>query len=558
MRTPSTRAALALLAALGCSPTAEEPVSAGGQAPEPRASLQGTLTYSGPPPSCDADGEVKGLALLSLFEQANPPPPQGAGLPVSLLLVPGDALFRAPDDCRRPGDARTLARSAAFTWPAISLDPPRGTGPAAYRVLGTWDDDRNMNPLYTVRASPTRGDVVGGALEGPLDAPTLASIQVGPSSRYPEGQVLRGVTVTLAVPVTTELPVARLRPGTRPLSSEAAFPLAFDRQAMEAGLLERTPAGLQLPDLTEPRYAQALQAAGLDLSPDPVARAWYVEPLDLDGDGAPDPHPVLGALAAIPRLSPVVAFQRARTVAEQAAGVPSVLILAHPVADVAVKARDLDLAVAPLAVVQLDPEDPACAVPYAAPGNVTLLYESAGAVCTELPTGRYDVNVVHGLAGARAIPTSTATSETGAALLGGQPSGQFWVIPNELGPPDTRYDPLSRNQLDPPGAATTLTLAEQGDEGRFVVTDPDPSDDRASERAACKQAYDPVANTTRAIRFVPVDAPCCARVRHLCGLPLCPSRDLGDGLGAIRELERLGEDGKATCMPFELPPSCCP
>jgi hypothetical protein len=141
--------------------------------------------------------------------------------------------------------------------------------------------------------------------------------------------------------------------------------------------------------------------------------------------------------------------------------------------------------------------DPACAVPYAAPGNITLLYEGARAVCTELPTGRYSVNVVHGLAGAAPVPTSTAASATGVTLAGGQPSGQFWIIPNELGPPDTRYDPAARDQLNPPGSTETLTLDEQGDGGRFLVTDLEPSDDLPSARPTCQQALDPLAGTVR-------------------------------------------------------------
>lgn len=542
---------------VGCGPTADDLLSAGGQAPHARASLLGTLTYSGPAPTCDADGQVKGLALLSLFLRSNPPPPEGAGLPVSLLLIPGEALFRSPEDCRRPGDTRVLARSASFTWPGVPLDPPSGSGPATYRILGVWDDDRNLNPLYLVRASPTFGDLAGGALEGPLTAPVLADVQVGPTSAYPAGQVLNGVAVTVAAPVSTELPVAHLTAGTQALTSEATFPLAFERAGMEAGLLAQTDVGLALPDLSGVRYAKALAAAGLGtLTTDPVARAWYVQPLDLDADGVPDPHPVLGALAGVPRLAPVVAFQRARTPAEVAVGIPTVTLLANPVASQEVLHGDLPLVVPPLAVLQLG-ADPACAVPYAAPGNITLLYEGARAVCTELPTGRYSVNVVHGLAGAAPVPTSTAASATGVTLAGGQPSGQFWIIPNELGPPDTRYDPAARDQLNPPGSTETLTLDEQGDGGRFLVTDLEPSDDLPSARPTCQQALDPLAGTVRPIQFAPVAATCCAAVRPLCGLPLCPARDLGEGRGSVRELDRLGEDGKATCVPFELPPGCC-
>lgn len=551
---------LSVSAVLACNPTLDDPVSEGGLAPDPVATLRGTLTYSGLPPTCDADGNVQGLALLSLFSTANPPPPNGSGLPASLLLVRGDRLFRAPGDCRRAQDTRSITRSVDFTWPGVPLDSPRG-GAASYTITGTWDDDRNLNPLFTARASPTLGDTLGGAFEGDLSAPSQSILRVGPSIEHPNGQVLNGVAVTLLAPVVTELPVSRLTGDTADLDSAATLPPAFDRAGLEAGLRMQTEVGLELVDLQSTEYAATMEAAGLDLSSDPVARAWYVRPLDIDGNGETDPHPILGPLVGAPRLSPVVVLLRARTPAEVAAGVPNVLLLGHPLSARPVQPKTVDLAVPPVAVVQLDPLDPACAVPYAAPGNLTLAYEAAGAVCTELPTGAYDVNVLHGFAGATPVPTSTQASPSGFDLAGGQFSGQFWIVPNELGPPDTRYDPAAVNQLDPPDASESRVRPEQGPAGRFFVTDADPNDDPGSARPGCQQALDPVQGIMRPIRFAPVSGNCCARVAHLCGLPLCPAQAAEDGAaegsGMVRQMQALGEDGKATCVPFEMPPSCC-
>ena len=537
-----------------CSPTADDTMAEGGQGPNPTASLRGTITYTGLAPTCDAEGVVQGLVLLTLFSTANPPLPLGGGFPVSLLLVPGTDLFR-PSDCRQPGDPRLMTRTTAFTWPSIPMDGPGGQA-ATYTIAAIWDDDRNLNPLYRVRSSPTAGDAVGGAFDNPLVAPTQTVVQVGPSSEMPDGQVLQGVSIALGLPVNTEVPLTRLSTSTRPLNSESVVPLALDQMSLDQGLLAQTDAALVLPDLTEPAYTVALDAAGLSLAIEPVARAWYIDPLDLDADGATDLHPILGTILGTPWLAPATVLVRARTLAEQQAGVPDVVFFPHAIADRAVKANRVGLGVPPIAVVQLDSRNPACGIPYAAPGNLALVYEGAAAVCTELPTGAYDVLVVHGRAGATPMMAPPETSETGVQLVGGQFAGQVWSIPNELGPPDTRYDPQAVNQLDPDGATTSITLADQGPEGRFFVIDADPAGGLPSARLECQQALDPTMGI-RPIQFVDVPAECCAAVAHLCGLPLCPARALPDNLGDVRELDTLEPDGAPACVPFEMPPSCC-
>lgn len=536
-------------------------MSDGGQAPQPRASFLGTLTYVGPPPTC-SDGRIaEGIALLTLFSERALPPPEGAGRPVSLQLIHGDEIFREEVDCRKsPTDNRIISRSVPFAWPAIPLDGPLG-GPADYRILALWDDDRDFNPLYLVRSSATRGDIVGGAFEGPLNALVPTKIRVGPASEFQNGQVVRGISVTIAVPVSTEIPLFKLREGTKPLDSEATWPLAFDRPTIEAGVYAMTEAGLVLPDVEAEPYSETLKIAGLEVDNDPIARAWYTHTMDLNGDGEPDPHPIFGPVAGIQSLFPVVALQRARTPAEVQAGVPNVVILPNPRPQRSVQATEVDLLVPPMAVVQLNPLDARCNVPYAAPGNVTLVYESAGATCSELPTGVYDITVVHGFAGAIPEAVTSSRSDTGFDLVGGQPSGQFWTIPNELGPPDLRYNPAALNQLDPVGAEpddpNSAAIPEQGHDGRFIVSDLDPDPDLPSKRPECSQAFDPLLMTVRPIIFGSVPAECCLPIKSLCGLPLCASRELPNGAGSIREMESVNEAGNATCTPFEMPPSCC-
>lgn len=541
--------------AAGCEPTAEDLVDEGGQAPSPTATLRGVLTYSGPAPSCDANGVVQGVALLSLFSTLAPPPPQGSGQPITLLLIRGPELFRNGTDCRTGDDIPVITRSAEFTWPGIPLDG-LGGGPGTYVLLATWDDDRNFNPLFRVRSSPTLGDLVGGATEDPAIDPAQTVIEVGPAANFPHGQVVDGVTVAIVVPVTTEVPLTRLSTTTRPLDSVAPLPLTFDPDELLRQILALTDTALTLPDVNAEPYSSALEVAGLDLATDPVSRAWYLQTIDLDADGAPDLHPVLGPVLQIPALTPIVAFSRARTPAEVAAQIPEVLLFGQPVETRSVKADRVSIAVPPVAIVNWNPLVEDCAIPYVPPGNIKQAYEGRPVVCTELPAGVYDVNVVHGLAGARPAPAGPDVSETGQQLVGGLFSGQLWTIPNELGPADPRYSQLI-NQLDAPGAEETLTIAEQGPAGRFLVIDSDPTDDLPSERPTCLSAFDAISGSPAAIDFEDMPRECCSVAVQFCGLPLCPVRVLEDGRGAVRELTMLTDDGRPTCVPFEVPPSCC-
>ncbi len=448
-----------------------------------------------------------------------------------------------------------ISRSAPFAWPNIPLDRVRGTGPAKYIVLASWDDDGNFHPLFKTRSTATQGDLIGGALDGMQQA----VIEVGPSSVHPNGQVVDNIAVTILLPVMTEMPVSHLGSQTQPLTSEAIFPRTFDPAVMEESLHSMTSATLEFPDLSSPQYSSALDVAGLDLNNDPLARGIYVKTLDGNGDGTPDPHPVLGPVAGLPLLTPAVVMQRARTPAEIQAAIPEVIILSNPRSGQEVRKDSLQLLVPPAAVVQLDPFNPSCQVAYAAPGNPTLAFEAAPSACAELPTGAYNVNVVHGLAGAQPTMTSSAVSQTGLDLLGGQFAGQIWQIPNELGPPDSYFDPTAKNHIDPPNnTGASLTIPEQGPAGRFWLVDSDTETGSTRENAQCSMALDPLTLQVRTINYPEIPPVCCAPVIHLCGLPLCAAKPREGAPGAIRELTQLDSSGKATCVPFEMPRGCCP
>lgn len=545
MRYDNKIPALFALALLGCEPTLE---TGDGTAPEARATLQGTLVYSGPAVGC-TDGEVRGRALLLAYSESAPPPPEGSGLPASLYFVPGAELFSSADCRASDEDRRQLTRSVSFTWPNLPLDAPFGGGPAYYRILATWDEDANLNPVYQVRSAPTANDIIGGAFDVGPNGPTPQLITVGPSADHPAGQVVKGLTVAVQAAVNTELPIARLRDATPPLSARTPLPLALNPEVLLDGLVALADTALEFPELAAEPYRTVLDVAGLDLDTSSVARAIHRGPLDLDANGQPDPHPILGPLAGIQQSTPVVIFQRARTPLEVELGLPTVLLMPYARADKEVVSGSVDLALPPIALVLLDGTE-ACAVPYAAPGNASLVYTQAGAQCAALPTGRYDVNVVHGRAGATAMAADAVRSDVGVVLAGGSLSGQFWRIPNELGPPDTRYDRFALDQLNPPGSGTDIALVEQGDAGRFVVVDGPGEVFETATSSACASAPNPLTGQVETIEPPAVPAACCAAVLHLCALPVCAAIDVDARI--IREAD------ETPCLPFELPPSCCP
>jgi hypothetical protein len=512
-------------------------------APFPSGVLEGTVLYVGPRPACSA-GRILGRVVLTLFEYDNPPPPSGSATSaLNLLIVPGSDLFYGTDDCMpsAPSDGdlqQVITRSAPFVWPEIPLDGEAGVD---YQVRGFYDSDEDFIPFFSVRNQPTRGDLAGGAVISASD-PRFQRISYGSRIEHPTGQIVSGVVVTLAAQVDTERPLFVLGETTTALSADAVLPATADPVQLFSELWALTQTELHLVSATNAAFEAALSAAGVRHSFDSLDYAWYVRSsVDADADGTPDLHPVFAA-NGMAWHSPVVILKRAGTPAEIQAGVPDVSIVAAvdplQTAVANVLSPSLRIVVPPVAVIDLDPTDRACRVPVLAPNNPPSMY--AGATdCQRLPTGRYDINVLHGIAGG--IPArdgaAPGESETGHTILGGSFAGQAWSIPNELGPADTLYEPGSGPQLP-----VDLLLESQGPSARFAVIDPSSTD---AVRDGCAAPPEPV------------PAACCAAVTHLCGLPLCAARADEDGF-VIRRLEELGDGGVAACVPFEMPASCCP
>ncbi len=401
---------------------------------------------------------------------------------------------------------------------------------------------------------PTRGDVLGGAFVDPTSpAPVYAHIPFGTIATFPKGQRVEGVTVALAAPADTERPLFSLDPDTLGLDGEATLPATSDPVAGEAALWDLTKTRLDLAPPANPKWKAALKAAKLGFDLDPSGEAWFIRPVDLNGDGQPDPHPILGP-QGVEWDTPLVIFQRARTPAEVEAGIPVVRLIGsvRPTHTLFKKViyPSLDILVPPVALVSLDPANPACTVPYIPPGNLAPLYEGQPVECQEVPSGDYDIDVFQGLAGG--TPRSgvdPATSDTGYDVSGGFFTAQTWIIPNELGPADTHYHPSAVDQLP-----QSDLLDSQGPAGRFPVFDGNPDN---GVRHDCAQAPDPTqGGTPRPVTFTPVPSKCCAAVKHLCGIRLCDAKD--DGHGHLVREAMIVDNGKPTCVPFLPPASCCP
>lgn len=599
----------------GCEPPNTDPGGdPPGSIPEISGQIEGTVLYVGQRPECQYDGEtataVRGRVILLLFNADNPPPPAGTATTAeNLLVVPGSELFGLSDCLPAAPSPEELAsvitRSVAFSWPEIALAEGEGAT-RAYQMRGFYDRDADFNPFFSVRKLPTRGDVAGGAFVNTAAVPPqFARIRFGSVEDEPDGQVVDGVAVTLGAIVNTELPVAELGDGTHALSSEATVPATTDQLMLEQQLWEQTSMTLSLIDPTRQDWAATLAAAGMSVDPSPSGFGWFILPVDANGDGMGDDHPILSRPdARVPWQHPIVILRRARNPLEIRAGIPDVVFVATVRPSQTISKRTFDptiqIAVPPVAAVTLDPTNPACQIPYIAPGNQASLYERIPVDCQEMPTGNYDVNVLTGIAGGRAInyreQTDAAMPGLPPAVLdsivrgktdndwiidGGQYSSQAWSIPNELGCPDPIYRPTGRDeagnpiavsQIDPDPATTcadegTVMQVSQGPAGRFAVVDPSPAnapryDDNTVGHGIASCATAPDGATPRPVEYMEVPAECCDAIRHLCNIPLCePANDAvlasSDGGHAIREVRALNEDGTPTCVPFLMPASCC-
>lgn len=556
----------------GCSLTDQDDfIREGGTAPNPSGVLNATVLYVGPKPQCTYDGDtpvrVEGRVILFLFDYNNPPPPEGsASTAVNLIAQPGKDLFTLEDCAAKGADAdwdKPIMRSLAVTWPSIELDVDARR---SYQVRGFYDYDEDMNPFFSIRNLPTAGDVGGGAVESTPDPnATVAEpvkytrIEFPSQKEAPDGVVVSGVPVLLGSRVWTERPA--FKQSSVPLKSDNAdnpLPDPTDENLAAAQVAIRESLHLDLTVATAADLpAVAREAAGMEMSFAPGDHAMYVTPVDANGDGVGDTHPLLTVPFAVPWLAPIVLIQRRPeglgALIETRANVPAVVMvgttdpLAAPVTAY-VAGDTLEISVPPVGVLDLVPGNVACQIGYVPPGSGAGNYDTinpftlmpAPTACQEIPTGRYSTNVIAGMAGGNRI--DDPSSPTGYNFQASTLSGQAWSIPNELGMAEQMCD----------GADTCDALVpSQGVSQAVVVHDTNP-DGSATQCAA-------------GINPAPVPDACCDGVLHLCDVPLCGMQDITAADGSIVSIRRsptkiVGEEngyGVPDCIPFPMPPSCC-
>ncbi|HJK97201.1 MAG TPA: hypothetical protein RMF84_08250, partial [Polyangiaceae bacterium LLY-WYZ-14_1] len=538
--------AVLIVGLLGCEePGRDSFRSAGGAAFDPAGVIRGSIQYVGPAPACDQSGEVSGRVVMTLFRFDDPPAPEGtATSPVNLLVVPGDELFGA-GDCAGEEDQRVLVRSTGFVWPNVPLGD-------RYQIRAFYDREGDFVPFFSETNQPTAGDLVGGGFG--LDG-TFQPVTFDPAEDRPRGQEVEGVTVTLSAPQRTERPLFELEAGWRPLDASRALPL--NPNTLDDELFAATRTALRLLDPAEERVDQALAALGIELDGDEPFYAWFLRPLDLDRDGEGDLHPTLGA-GGVPWVTPIIQLRRIPLPGEPATppvslfGTPRLRYLA---ANRSVLSPSLEFIVAPIAVVDTLPGDPACQIPYLAPGNVWEAYHDGPRVCQELPTGRYAITAVQGLAGGTVDDSPPfGSSDIGLDLVDARFSSQTWTVPNALGRGPTSPPPSNARQPE------WTPLPGQGLPGTFLVSDSTPDDGVGLDDGRCDQAP----RVSQGLAFAPLslEAPaerCCEAVAHLCALPVCPAGPVplggeGDGeQGGDEAFLRTGPD----CLPFAMPAGCC-
>lgn len=587
LRRSSAVLGLGLAASLaGCG---DPPVDS--NSPVPTGIVQGNILYVGPRVQCTWTGgaptAVKGVAILTLQSDSNPLPPEGtATMPVDLKAIGGEDIFvDLWADCMpetgepNPAAPVIIQRPYGFEWTNIPLGPAMpadGTGlpedyQTGYRIVATYDQAGDFNPLFDVTQAPNHGDNAGAALENPAAAvPKFFVIRFDSRSVATLGQVRSGVNVTIGATVWTDPALMRVSQGY--LSSQqgwggftwayADFPkVGLTLYGRTAGTGDRAALDATL---------SALKLSSLVNFAEEDRYAWYIEPIDVDRDGDktcppasngtdPDCHPLFGAAPGFGMRStwqsPVSFLRRVSSPIEVSSGVPDVAFI--PGAGQSNTSRraqypDLELAVFPVATLTTNPAVPECRMLYFADGTnpssigtlATFLPDGTAGECSELPTGYYSVTTLGGYALQsplqRAAEGDDSISNTGWVINNGNFSSQLWVVPNSLGDWTEVGDDLARGAPEfgpytclPPGSVaaetTPICLPEQSLMGAAVIADPDTSNpvgrnDPSGAGTTCS-AYASALATNRWADDPARDDDwgdlCCGPIRHLCGLPLC-------------------------------------
>jgi hypothetical protein len=625
----SSLVALALVTSAACtSPKQDDFRSEGGISPDPTGVIEGSIIYLGPKPRCEYTGKrptgIVGVVFLTLFEFDNAPPPEGRATgAVNAFVLPGDQLFTLGDclaDGADPDPEQRIMRSASFTWPQIALR----SDAVDYQIRGFYDHDGDVNPLFGVTNQPTAGDVVGAALkdvESPQKGPERLRFAALDKAR--DGELLRGVTVALGSYVWSERPMFELAAKHRVLDANAFLPAVPKFEVVDGETVtvadvpatlraihqltcENAPAtrgcGVKIQTLDEESSQATFEAAGLTPSFDSERYAFFSEPVDVKTirkgaadltlpDGQVDPHPLLGSSLGLPWISPMTIFSRLAIVSANKtdtvsireasafatqARIPGVTMVGSVMPDAVETKRvfvdSLDIGIPPIAAVDLLPTNPACRVPYAAPGNFTTTFESRFATCAKLPTGMFGMAVLAGVASGEREEVEDTVSESGVHYVGTRFAGQSWTIPNELG----SEVQVGADALPSQSAPRLFFVTDRAPETEKSCTQaPDPTNiifeggmavpvpRDVKYKKVCKNGESPFAEDANGIdstQCLPKE--CCDNIAHLCKVPLCPEIEISSIKVRANPTEGVGT-AKAngavipSCIPFLMPSQCC-
>jgi hypothetical protein len=197
---------------------------------------------------------ARGNAIVLLYDAARPPPPQGAGRPLSFTVIPAQKLFGPADP----------ASSGPFTAPfSFSL-----VAPGRYLLRGFIDADTCLTgatpchgpdfiPWYGITGEPNAGDVGGAAVDPLTRVPRVVEVATGADGAL---QAATGVIVSF--------------------SDSSAIPLERPAFRVEGGARFDPTAGLKRLDLFPLQVREGVVSAG--------APALVVRYVDDNGDGTPD------------------------------------------------------------------------------------------------------------------------------------------------------------------------------------------------------------------------------------------------------------------------------
>lgn len=362
------------------------------------ARVMGTVVLSGP--------EAPATTAVLIYPADNPPPPIGTGRPITFGLV----------------GAEEFAVGAGGSYEAPFDLSLAGVADGAVLVTALVDVDGDFYPL------PPFSDVTAGATCGDYSGAHVSDLQTGALApvEIAADTTVDGVTVFVARESTLERPAFVMQGGS---------PVLVKSEVLTGATLTFRMASTEIavgrPENDE--LVPFLEVSGPFDGTDACDTSFWVTVMDADGDGQPDPHPVLGPAAM--DVWPRVLLQYLGTLGDDGELIPT-----DPAVDGSWAA---EAALFPDAVwfgqVPLNQPTPLTEVEYAwVPGAVHTLPDGSVETIAADPADPTTVPPV-----LDAIPSGVWS----VTLI--NVAGQTWTLPNDLPrlpalPTATNYEPQSQ------------------------------------------------------------------------------------------------------------------